>query len=249
MKIVVMGGTGRIGSRLVKLLLERGCETVAASPSTGVNSITGEGLAGALDKAQAVVDVTNAPAFDDAGVMRFFETSTRNLLEAEKAAHVGHLVLLSVVGAELLQESGYMRAKVAQENLVKTAGIPFTILRATQFFEFLGAIANASTEGGTVRLPAALVQPVAAGDVAAVLADVAMDAPANGTIELAGPEQFRLSDLIRQYLSAIRDPRRVKTDSQARYFGAVLEARSLLPGENARIGPTRFSAWLEGQTD
>lgn len=247
MKIVVLGGSGRIGARLVENLSKRGCEAVPASPSSGVDTMTGEGLAGTLANAQVVVDVTNAPASDDAAVMRFFETSTRHILAAETAAHVGHHVLLSVIGADRMQDSGYMRAKVAQESLVKTAAVPFTILRATQFFEFLGVIANANTERENVRLPAALVQPVAAGDVAAALADIVVGSPTNGTVELAGPEQFRLDELVSEYLSAVRDPRQVSTDNQARYFGAELDARTLMPGENAQIGSTRFANWLEGK--
>ena len=244
MKIVVMGGTGRIGSRLVNRLRERGQEMIAASPSTGVDSLTGKGLAGALNHAQVVVDVTNAPVFDDAGVLRFFETSTRNLLAAETAAGVGHHVLLSVVGASRMPESGYMRAKAAQERLVEEGAVPFTILRATQFFEFLGAIANDNTEDNIVRLPAARMQPVAAGDVAAALAEISMGEPANGGIELAGPDAFRMDELVREYLDAIHDPRQVIADDQARYFGAKLDEGTLLPGDSARTGQTRFADWL-----
>lgn len=226
MKIVVAGGSGLIGTKLVHRLRERGHETIAASPSSGVDTLTGEGLAGALAGAQAVVDVTNSPAFDDTAVLNFFETSTRNILAAEKVATVKHHVVLSIVGADRLPDSGYMRAKVAQENLVRANPVPFTVLHATQFFEFLGVIAGASTDQNTVRLSPALV-------------------PANGTIELAGPERFRLDELIRRYLNAVGDPRQVITDPDARYFGAKLEGRSLLPGDNPRIGSIRFGHWLD----
>lgn len=247
MKVVVLGGTGLIGSKLVNRLDERGREAIPASPSSGVDTVTGEGLAEVLVNAEVVVDVTNAPASDDAAVMRFFETSTRHILAAETAANVRHHVLLSIVGASRMGDSGYMRAKAAQERLVEAASVPFTILRSTQFFEFLGVIANVNTEANTVRLPAALVQPVAAGNVAAELSEVAAGAPANGAIEIAGPEQFRLDQLVSRYLSAVQDPRQVRTDDRARYFGAQLGARSLLPGENARIGSTGFANWLAGR--
>ncbi len=249
MKVVVIGGTGLIGSKLVKRLGERGRETIPASPSSGVDTVTGEGLADVLVNAQVVVDVTNAPAADDAAVMGFFETSTRHLLAAETAANVGHHVLLSIVGASRMGDSGYMRAKVAQEKLVKTASVPFTVLRSTQFFEFLGVIANANTEGDTIRLPAAMVQPVAAGDVATALAEVAVGSPTNGAIEIAGPEQFQLDQLVSRYLSTVQDPRQVKTDDEVRYFGAQLGARTLLPSENVQVGSTRFATWLAGRGD
>jgi len=245
MKIVVAGGSGLIGTKLVHRLRERGHETIAASPSSGVDTLTGEGLAGALAGAQAVVDVTNSPAFDDTAVLNFFETSTRNILAAEKVATVKHHVVLSIVGADRLPDSGYMRAKVAQENLVRANPVPFTVLHATQFFEFLGVIAGASTDQNTVRLSPALVQSIAADDVAAALTDIALSVPANGTIELAGPERFRLDELIRRYLNAVGDPRQVITDPDARYFGAKLEGRSLLPGDNPRIGSIRFGHWLD----
>ena len=244
MKIVVIGGSGLIGSNLVAKLSERGHEAVSASPNSGVNTLTGEGLAEALEGAQVVVDVANAPAWGDAEVLDFFQTSSRNLLAAETAAGVGHHVTLSVVGAERLPGSGYMRAKVAQEELVKAGPVPYTIVRATQFFEFIGRIADSSANGDTVRLPPALVQPESADDVAGTLADVAVGAPLNDTVELAGPEAFRLDELARRVLAAKHDPRRVTADVHARYFGAELDDRSLTPGDDARIAPTRFEDWL-----
>jgi uncharacterized protein YbjT (DUF2867 family) len=244
MKIVVIGGTGLIGSKLVDLLRKDGHEPVAAAPNTGVNTLTGEGLAEALDGARVVVDVANAPAWSDAEVLDFFQTSGRNLLAAEAAAGVGHHVALSVVGAERLAESGYMRAKVAQEDLVKAGPIPYTIVRATQFFEFIGRIADSGTNGDTVHLPPVLVQPEAAADVAATLADVAVGAPLNDTVDLAGPEAFRLDELARRVLTANDDPRQVTADVHARYFGAELDDGSLTPGDDARIAPTRFEEWL-----
>jgi uncharacterized protein YbjT (DUF2867 family) len=244
MKIVVIGGSGLIGTNLVNRLRQRGHEVVAASPSSGVNTITGEGLAQALAGAAVVVDVANSPSFEDAAVLKFFETSGRNLLPAEAAAGVGHHVALSVVGSDRLPDSGYLRAKMAQEALIKASRIPYTILRATQFFEFVGAIAQAATEGQTVRLPPALMQPVASDDVAATLADVTLAAPVNGTIELAGPERIRMDDLVRRFLRAKQDPREVSTDVDARYYGAKLDDRSLIPGDNPRIGPTRYEDWL-----
>jgi uncharacterized protein YbjT (DUF2867 family) len=244
MKIVVIGGSGLIGSKLVEKLRQDGHQSVAASPDTGVNTITGEGLAEALEGGQVVVDVANAPAWDDAAVLDFFETSSRNLLAAERAAGVGHHVTLSVVGTDRLPESGYLRAKAAQEDLVKAGPIPYTIVRATQFFEFIGRIADSSTDGNTVRLPPALVQPEAADDVAGTLADVAVGAPLNDTVELAGPQAFRLDELARRLLSAKDDPRQVTADIHARYFGAEVDDRSLTPGDDARIAPTRFEDWL-----
>ncbi len=244
MKIVVIGGGGLIGTRLVTRLRERGHEAVAASRSSGIDAVTGAGLPAALAGADVVVDVANSPSFEDADVLEFFEASSRNLLAAEAAAGVGHHVALSVVGADRLPDSGYMRAKVAQEGLIRSAGIPYTIIRATQFFEFLGAIAGSGTDGNTVRLPAALMQPVAAEDVAAALADIAVNEPVNGTIELAGPESLRLDDLVRRFLAASRDERQVTTDARARYFGAALDDRSLTPGDNPRLGSTRFEDWL-----
>jgi uncharacterized protein YbjT (DUF2867 family) len=244
MKIVVIGGSGLIGTKLVKNLHQHGHEVVAASPSSGVNTLTGEGLAEVLTKAQVVVDVANSPSFEDKAALEFFETSGRNLLAVESAAGVGHHVALSVVGTDRLLASGYFRAKMAQENLIKASKIPYTILRSTQFFEFVGAIAQSATEGQTVRLSSALVQPVVSDDVAAALADVAVAEPLNGAIELAGPERIRLDELVRRFLSATRDTRKVTTDVHALYFGIELNDQSLTPGDNPRIGPTRFEDWL-----
>jgi uncharacterized protein YbjT (DUF2867 family) len=245
MKIVVIGGTGLIGSKLVEKLRNDGHDPLAASPDTGVNALTGEGLAEALEGAQVVVDVANAPAWEDDAVLDFFQTSSRNLLAAEATAGVGHHVALSVVGADrLAAESGYMRAKVAQEDLVKAGAIPYTIVRATQFFEFIGRIADSSTEGEVVRLAPALIQPEAADDVVSTLADVATGAPLHDTVELAGPEAFRLDELARRLLEARDDRRQVTADVHARYFGAELDDRSLTPGDDARIASTRFEDWL-----
>jgi uncharacterized protein YbjT (DUF2867 family) len=244
MKIVVIGGTGLIGSKLVEKLREDGHEPLAASPDTGVNTLTGDGLAEALEGAQVVVDVANAPVWDDAAVLDFFQTSSRNILAAESAAGVKHHVTLSVVGADRLPESGYLRAKLAQEETAKTGSVPYTILRATQFFEFIGRIADSSIEGDTVRLAPVFVQPESADDVAAALAEVAVSEPVNGIVELAGPEQFRLDELARRVLRANNDPRPVTADVHARYFGAELADHSLTPGSNARIAPTRFEDWL-----
>ena len=244
MKIVVIGGTGLIGSKLIEKLRNDGHQPLAASPDSGVNALTGEGLAEALEGAQVVVDVANAPAWDDAAVLDFFETASRNLLATETAADVGHHVTLSVVGADRLPESGYMRAKIAQEELVKAGPVPYTIGRATQFFEFIGRIADSGTDGNTVRLSPALVQPEAADDVASTLADVAVGAPLNDTVELAGPEAFRLDELARRVLQASDDPRQVTADVHARYFGAELDDRSLTPGDDARIASIRLEDWL-----
>jgi uncharacterized protein YbjT (DUF2867 family) len=244
MKIVVIGGSGLIGSKLVEKLRMDGHEPLAASPDSGVNAFTREGLAEALEGAQVLVDVSNAPASDDAAVLDFFQTSSCNLLAAEMAAGVGHHVALSVVGIDRLPESGYFRAKVAQEEVVKAGPVPYTILRATQFFEFIGRIADSSTDGETVRLPPALVQPEAADDVASALADVALGSPLYDTVELAGPEAFRLDELARLVLTASDDPRQVRTDVHARYFGAELDDGSLVPGDDARIAPTHFEDWL-----
>jgi len=249
MRIVVIGGSGLIGTKLVQELRLRGHETIAASPSSGVNTITGAGLDKVLMGTWVVIDVTNSRSFEDAAIMNFFETSTRNLLAAEAAADVKHHAILSVVGADRMPDSGYMRAKVAQENLVRSSARPFTILRGTQFFEFLGTIANASTSQGIPRLPPAFVQPVAAVDVAETLADIAEGPPANDTVELAGPERFRLDQLIQRYLASIRDPREVTTDPDARYFGAKLDELSLTPADNPRIGSTRFERWLDHDGD
>jgi uncharacterized protein YbjT (DUF2867 family) len=244
MKIVVIGGSGLIGKKVVTNLRQHGHEVVAASPSSGVNTVTGEGLAQALAGAQVVVDVANAPSWEDNAVLAFFETSGRNLLAAEAAAGVGHHVALSVVGTERLLASGYFRAKMAQEKLIKASPIPYTIVRATQFFEFAGGIAQSATEGQTVGLPPVLMQPIAADDVAAVMADVALAEPLNGTFELAGPEPIRQDDLVRQFLKATRDARTVVTDASATYYGINVNDQSLTPGENPRLGTTRFSDWL-----
>ena len=244
MKIVVIGGSGLIGTKLVKKLRQLGHEVVAASPSLGVNTITGEGLAEALAGAQVVVDVANAPSWEDKAVLEFFETSGRNLLAAEAAAGVRHHVALSVVGTDRLLQSGYFRAKMAQENLIKASKIPYTIVRATQFFEFVNGIAQSASDGQTVRLPPALMQPIVSDDVAAALADVAINTPVNGMIELAGPELIRQDELVRRFLSAKQDARQVVTDLHARYFGLELNDQSLTPGDNPRIGPTRFEDWL-----
>jgi uncharacterized protein YbjT (DUF2867 family) len=244
MKIVVIGGSGLIGKKVVTNLRQHGHEVVAASPSSGVNTVTGEGLAQALAGAQVVVDVANAPSWEDNAVLAFFETSGRNLLAAEAAAGVGHHVALSVVGTDRLLASGYFRAKMAQEKLIKASPIPYTIVRATQFFEFVGGIAQSATEGQTVRLPPVLMQPIAADDVAAVMADVALAEPLNGTFDLAGPEPIRQDDLVRQFLNATRDARTVITDSNALYYGIAVNDQSLTPGDNPRLGPTRFADWL-----
>jgi uncharacterized protein YbjT (DUF2867 family) len=244
MKIVVIGGSGLIGKKLVNKLRESGHEVVAASPSSGVNTVTREGLAPALAGAQVVVDVANAPDWEDNAVLAFFETSGRNLLAAEAAAGVGHHVALSVVGTDRLLASGYFRAKMAQEKLIKASPIPYTIVRATQFYEFVGGIAQFATEGQTVRVPPVPMQPVAADDVAAVLADVAIASPLNGTFELAGPEPIRQDDLVRQFLKATGDARTVITDSKALYYGIKVNDQSLTPGDNPRIGTIRFEDWL-----
>ena len=244
MKIVVIGGSGLIGKKLVNNLRQHGHEVVAASPSSGVNTLTGEGLAEALAGAQVVVDVANSPSFEDKAVLEFFETAGRNLLAAEAAAGVGHHVALSVVGTDRLLASGYFRAKMAQEKLIKASKIPYTIVRATQFFEFVGAIAQSATDGQTVRLPPALMQPIVSDDVAAALAEVAVAKPLNGTVELAGPEPIRMDELVRRFLSANRDARKVTTDVHAGYFGTAVNDQSLTPGDNPRIGPTRFEDWL-----
>jgi uncharacterized protein YbjT (DUF2867 family) len=244
MKIVVIGGTGLIGKQVVPNLRQRGHEVVAASPSSGVNTITGEGLAQALAGARLVVDVSNAPSWEDKAVLAFFETAGRNLAAAEAAAGVGHHVALSVVGTERLLASGYFRAKLAQEKLIKASRIPYTIVRATQFFEFVGAIAQLATAGQTVRLPPVLMQPIAAEDVGAVMADVALADPLNGTVELAGPERIRQDDLVRQFLKATGDTRTVVTDPQALYYGIAVNDQSLTPGDAPRLGSTRFQDWL-----
>jgi uncharacterized protein YbjT (DUF2867 family) len=244
MKIVVIGGTGLIGSNVVARLRRGGHEVIAAAPNTGVNTITGDGLAEALAGAQVVVDVANSPSFEDKAVLAFFETSGRNLLAAEAAAGVRHHVALSVVGADRLPDSGYLRAKTAQEKLIKSSKIPYTILRATQFFEFVRSIVEAGADGDAVRLSPALFQPIAADDVAATLADLAVKAPVNGTVEVAGPEPIPMEKIARQYLTATHDKRRVIADSHARYFGTELDDRSLTPGTDPIVGRTRFADWL-----
>ncbi|MFC7513785.1 SDR family oxidoreductase [Herbaspirillum sp. GCM10030257] len=244
MKIVVIGGSGLIGSNIVNRLRLNGHETVAASPSTGVNTITGQGLSEALAGAQVVVDVANSPSFEDRPVLEFFETSGRNLLAAEADAGVEHHVALSIVGTDRLPDNGYFRAKVAQEKLVKASKIPYTILRATQFFEFMEGIINSGDDGGTIRLSPALIQPIAADDVSAVLAELAVATPVNGMVEVGGPDRFPLDELARKFLAARGDKRQVIADVHARYFGSELDDRSLVTGENARIGPTRFHNWL-----
>jgi uncharacterized protein YbjT (DUF2867 family) len=244
MKIVVLGGTGLIGSKLVKKLREHGHDAVAASPDTAVNSITGEGLADALKAASVVVDVTNSPSWEDAAVLSFFETSTRNLLAYEAAAGVGHHVALSVVGTERLLASGFFRAKMAQENLIKASSIPYSIVRATQFFEFVKQIAAYSTVGNEVRLPSALIQPMAADDVASAVARIATDSPVNSVIEIGGPEQFGLDELVRRYLAAFPDPREVISDQHAPYYGIQVSERTLVPDNAAQLGEMRFEDWL-----
>lgn len=245
MKIVVIGGAGLIGSKLVARLGELGHQAVAASPNTGVNTLTGEGLAEALEGASVVVDVSNSPSWEDADVMKFFDTSTRNLLNYEAAEGVGHHVALSVVGTERLLESGYFRAKLAQENLIKASSIPYSIVRATQFFEFVKGIADISTRGDKVILPPALFQPMAADDVAVALCRIATGSPVNGIVEIGGPEQFRLNELVRRSLEARNDPREVVADPRALYSGATLGERTLVPGDDARLGETRFFDWLK----
>ena len=244
MKIVVIGGSGLIGTRLVKLLREQGHEAVAASPRSGVNTITGEGLAKALKGASAVVDVSNSPSWEDLAVMKFFETSTRNLLAGEEAAGVKHHVALSVVGTDQLAESGYFRAKIAQEKLIKSSKIPYSIVRATQFFEFVKGLADISSEGNKVRVPSALFQPMAADDVASAVGAIAAGPPVNGTVEIGGPETFRIDDLVRRRLATLKDPREVIADPKALYSGAKISERTLVPGDKARLGKTRYETWI-----
>lgn len=244
MKLVIIGGSGLIGSKLVTKLREHGHEAVAASPNSGVNSLTGEGLADVLQGASVVVDVSNAPSFEESAVMEFFTTSTRNLLSYEAAAGVTHHVALSVVGTDRLLDSAYFRAKTAQEKLIKESSIQYSIVHATQFFEFLKSIAAAATDGNTVRLAPVLIQPMAADDVAKAVGRIAVGAPVNGTVEIAGPEQFRLDELVRQSLGARDDPREVVADPQSRYFGAALSERTLVPGGDAQLGEIRFAEWL-----
>jgi len=244
LKIVVIGGSGLIGRKVVSNLRAEGHEVVAASPSTGVNALTGEGLTEALKGAQVVVDVANSPSWEDQAVLDFFETSSRNLLAAEAAAEVRHHVALSVVGTERLLASGYFRAKMAQENLITASSVPYTIVRATQFFEFVGAIAQLSTQGNTVRLPGTLFQPMAADDVAAFVAEAAVAEPVHGMIEIAGPEPMGLDEAARQFIRANKDPRTVITDPNVGYYGVAVNDRSLTPGEHPRLGSTRFADWL-----
>jgi uncharacterized protein YbjT (DUF2867 family) len=249
MKIVVIGGTGLVGSKLVTKLHENGVDPMAASPDTGVNSVTAQGLQEALRGAHVLVDVSNAPDWDDNAVMQFFQTSTRNLLAAEAAAGVGHHVALSVVGTERLTESGYFRAKLAQEELIQGSSIPYTIVHATQFFEFMNGIADEATDGNTVRVPPALIQPMAADDVASALARVALGPPQNRIVEIAGPDEFRLDELIHGVLSSQQDPRQVISDTHARYFGIAPTERTLLPGDDACLGTTHFADWFRNTTD
>src|ERR1700716_2498811 len=244
MKIVVIGGTGLIGSKLATKLREHGHEAVAATPNSGVNSLTGEGLAEVLKSASIVVDVSNSPSWEDAAVLKFFETSTRNLLTYEATAGVGHHVALSVVGTDRLSESGYFRAKIAQEKLIKESSIPYSIVHATQFFEFLKGLADISVVGGKVRLPPVLFQPMAADDVASAVGRVAVGQPVNGIVEIGGPEQFRVDELVRRRLASIKDPREVIADPNAHYSGAKVSERTLVPGNDARLGETRFEIWL-----
>src|ERR671934_2273680 len=244
MKIVVIGGTGLIGSKLVNKLRAHGHAAVPASPDTGVDTLTGEGLAEALEGASVVVDVSNSPSWEDAAVLKFFETSTRNLLSYAAAAGVGHHVALSVVGTERLSESGYFRAKIAQEKLIKESSIPYSIVHATQFFEFLKGLADISMVGDKVHVPPVLFQPMAADDVAAAVGRVAVGAPVNGIVEIAGPEQFRVDELVRRRLATLKDPREVVADPNALYSGAKINDKTLVPGKNARLGETRFETWL-----
>ena len=245
MKIVAIGGSGLIGTKLIEKLSAQGHQAVPASPNSGVNSVTGEGLAEVLKGASAVVDVSNSPSWEDEAVLKFFETSTRNLLTYGAAAKIGHYVALSVVGTDRLSESGYFRAKIAQEKLIRGAKIPYSIVRATQFFEFLKGLADISLVGGKVHLPPVLFQPMAADDVASGVAKVAVGSPINGIVEIAGPEQYRVDELVGRRLSTLKDPREVIADPSARYAGAVLGERTLLPGKDARLGETRFEDWLK----
>ena len=247
MKIVVIGGTGLIGSKVVANLVAHGHDAVPASPGTGVNTLTGEGLTEALAGADVVVDVSNSPPFEDTAVLEFFETSTSNILGAEAAAGVGYHVALSVVGTERLTGSGYMRAKIVQEKLIKNSSIPYTIVHATQFFEFAARMADEESDGDTVRVPPVLIQPMASDDVAAALCDIALAAPVNSTIEIAGPEPLRYEDFVRERLRAAADQRVVVADPHARYFGARLSERTLLPGDGVQLGPTRYEDWLSHQ--
>src|ERR687889_1467266 len=244
MKIVVIGGSGLIGSKLVRKLLEHGHQAVPASPSSGINTLTGEGLAEVLDSAAVVVDVSNSPSFEDAAVLNFFETSTGNILDAEAAAGVDHHVALSVVGTERLSESGYFRAKIAQEKLIERSSIEYSIVHATQFFEFIERIADDATDGNTVRVAPVLIQPMAAEEVASAVGRISVGSPVNGVVEVAGPQQFRLDELLRGFLRERRDPREVITEPHARSFGVEPEERTLVPGDDAGLAETRFEDWL-----
>jgi uncharacterized protein YbjT (DUF2867 family) len=244
MKIIVIGGTGLIGSKTVAILRQRGHDVVAASPQSGINTITGEGLKAALAGAQVVIDLANSPSFEDKAVLKFFETSGRNLLPAEAAAGVRHHVALSIVGTDRTPDNGYFRAKVAQENLIKTSGIPYTIIRSTQFLEFLGGIAASGTDGNTVRISPGLFQPIAADDVAAVVAEMALATPRNATVEIAGPERAPFNEFVARYLKSVGDPRQVVSDPEARYFGGRVEQHSLVPLGEARLGRIGFDEWL-----
>jgi uncharacterized protein YbjT (DUF2867 family) len=244
MKIAVIGGTGLIGSKLVTKLREHGHEAIPASPNSGVNTLTGQGLAEVLKGASVAVDVSNSPSWEDAAVLNFFETSTRNLISYGRAAGIKHLVALSVVGTNRLSESGYFRAKIAQEKLIKSSPIPYSIVHATQFFEFIKGIADVSVVGGKVHLPPVFFQPIAADDVASAVGRVAVGQPINGTVEIGGPEQFRLDELVRRRLAQLNDPREVIADSNARYAGAKIGERTLVPGKDARLGETRFETWV-----
>jgi len=244
MKIVVIGGTGLIGSKSVAILRQSGHEVVPASPNSGVNTITGEGLKEAVAGTQVVIDLANSPSFEDKAVLEFFETSGRNLLAAEAAAGVRHHVALSIVGTDRTPDNGYFRAKVAQERLIETSGIPYTIIRSTQFFEFLGGIAASATDGNKVRLPPGLFQPIAADDVSRIVADVALAPPRNGIVEIAGPERAAFNEIIASYLKAIGDPREVVRDPEARYWGGRVEEHSLVPLGDARLGRIGLDEWL-----
>jgi len=247
MKIVVIGGTGLIGKKVVARLTAKGHQVVAASPNTGVNALTGEGLPQALAGAQVVVDLANSPSFEDQAVLAFFETSGRNLAAAEKEAGVAHHVALSVVGTDKLEKSGYFRAKLAQEALIRGSGIPYTIVRSTQFLEFLGSIAQSAGEGGAIPITTALIQPISSDDVADAVADAALAAPVNGMYDIAGPERFRMSDIVQRYLTAIGDTRTVAPDAAAGYFGAPLQEGTLVPEGEARLGTIRFEDWIQSQ--
>ncbi|MCA1443476.1 SDR family oxidoreductase [Ensifer sp. IC4062] len=244
MKIVIIGGTGLIGSKTAERLRKRGHEVIAAAPNTGVNTITGEGLADALKNAEVVLDLANSPSFEDKAVLEFFETSGRNLLAAEKVAGVKHHIALSVIGTERLQESGYLRAKLAQENLIRASGIPYTIVHSTQFMEFVNGIAQSATVGDTVHLSPAFIQPIASDDVADAMTEVALGEPQNGIVEIAGPDRVKLSGLVEHYLKKMNDPRKVVPDPEARYFGARLEDNSLVSDKNPRLGRITFEQWF-----